>query len=141
MTREWKVTLYRPYTSEEVVETFTEESLMNSYVKENEAYVVNIEEVVINNLTESLNLGSGKTRYQVNVNVMYDDSWYCSQVDDQWNYLVFASSKKEAEELAMKLAEVDLSKKNDGRYLELVDSTCNVVYDNSESYPTWKKVK
>ena len=73
MTREWKVTLYRPYTSTEVVETFTEESLMNSYVKENEAYVVNVEEVVINNLTGSLNLGSGKTRYQVNVNIMYDD--------------------------------------------------------------------
>lgn len=73
-----------------------------------------------NVLDKYVNLDN-KQRYQVDVNVCYDDSDYCSCLDDQWNYVVFALNKKEAERLALKEAQNRLNRDNDyHKYLEVV---------------------
>lgn len=138
--KQWKVTTYEPYSYVDE-KVFTNKKDMLAYVEANEATVVKLEETTTKDvMSQYVNL-SNKTYYQVNVNVMVDDEWYCSSVDDQWGFVVLADSKKEAEEKALQQAQEMLERANETyKYLEVVNSF-KAEYDDSEKYPRWKKVR
>lgn len=135
--KSYKVTTCEPYTDLRE-KTFTDKKKMLEYVKENEAVVVKLEEVTTKDVLDKYVNPDHKDRYQVDVNVCYDDSDYCSCLDNQWNYVVFALNKKEAERLALKEAQDRLNRDNDyHKYLEVVGCR-KVEFDNTGEYPRWK---
>lgn len=136
--KQYKITLVKREFIEEKL--FNTKKEMEKFVKENEAYIIKLEEIITKDiLTQYVNT-SNKNRYSVNINLLYDDSDYCSQVDDQWNYIILANNKSEAEEIALEQASKRLEDQYDYKYLEIAYTT-KVEYDETREYNKWKEVK
>ncbi len=136
--KQYKITLVKREFIEEKL--FNTKKEMEKFVKENEAYIIKLEEIITKDiLTQYVNT-SNKNRYSVNINLLYDDSDYCSQVDDQWNYIVLANNESEAEEIALEQASKRLEDQYDYEYLEIAYTT-KVEYDETREYNKWKEVK
>ena len=136
--KQYKITLVKREFIEEKL--FNTKKEMEKFVKENEAYIIKLEEIITKDiLTQYVNT-SNKNRYRVNINLLYDDSDYCSQVDDQWNYIVLANNKAEAEEIALEQASKRLEDQYGYKYLEIAYTT-KVEYDETREYNKWKEVK
>lgn len=136
--KQYKITLVKREFIEEKL--FNTKKEMEKFVKENEAYIIKLEEIITKDiLTQYVNT-SNKNRYSVNINLLYDDSDYCSQVDDQWNYIVLANNESEAEEIALEQASKRLEDQYDYKYLEIAYTT-KVEYDETREYNKWKEVK
>lgn len=136
--KQYKITLVKREFIEEKL--FNTKKEMEKFVKENEAYIIKLEEIITKDiLTQYVNT-SNKNRYSVNINLLYDDSDYCSQVDDQWNYIVLANNKSEAEEIALEQASKRLEDQYGYKYLEIAYIT-KVEYDETREYNKWKEVK
>ena len=136
--KQYKITLVKREFIEEKL--FNTKKEMEKFVKENEAYIIKLEEIITKDiLTQYVNT-SNKNRYRVNINLLYDDSDYCSQVDDQWNYIVLANNESEAEEIALEQASKRLEDQYGYKYLEIAYTT-KVEYDETREYNKWKEVK
>lgn len=136
--KQYKITLVKREFIEEKL--FNTKKEMEKFVKENEAYIIKLEEIMTKDiLTQYVNT-SNKNRYSVNINLLYDDSDYCSQVDDQWNYIVLANNESEAEEIALEQASKRLEDQYGYKYLEIAYTT-KVEYDETREYNKWKEVK
>ncbi len=136
--KQYKITLVKREFIEEKL--FNTKKEMEKFVKENEAYIIKLEEIITKDiLTQYVNT-SNKNRYSVNINLLYDDSDYCSQVDDQWNYIVLANNKSEAGEIALEQASKRLEDQYDYKYLEIAYTT-KAEYDETREYNKWKEVK
>lgn len=136
--KQYKITLVKREFIEEKL--FNTKKEMEKFVKENEAYIIKLEEIITKDiLTQYVNT-SNKNRYSVNINLLYDDSDYCSQVDDQWNYIILANNESEAEEIALEQASKRLEDQYDYKYLEIAYTT-KVEYDETREYNKWKEVK
>lgn len=136
--KQYKITLVKREFIEEKL--FNTKKEMEKFVKENEAYIIKLEEIITKDiLTQYVNT-SNKNRYSVNINLLYDDSDYCSQVDDQWNYIVLANNESEAEEIALEQASKRLEDQYGYKYLEIAYTT-KVEYDETREYNKWKEVK
>ena len=136
--KQYKITLVKREFIEEKL--FNTKKEMEKFVKENEAYIIKLEEIITKDiLTQYVNT-SNKNRYSVNINLLYDDSDYCSQVDDQWNYIVLANNESEAGEIALEQASKRLEDQYGYKYLEIAYIT-KVEYDETREYNKWKEVK
>lgn len=133
--KQYTVVTKRPYSGYKNEQVFTKKKDMVQYVSECEALIVSVTETTTTNVTSKYVNMSNKKHYRVDVNLMGDDEDYCSYVDEQWNYLVLANNKKEAEALGMELANERLLTENN-RYLELVN-VVEVHYN--EKTEQWEK--
>lgn len=100
--------------------TFNGRKELKEYLKAHASDVSNIYEITrkTDRYLEYM-MEEDERRFIVRINKMYDDEWYCLNVDKQYPLVVFAKDKKEAVDKAMKhlVEQYDC----DAEYLELVE--------------------
>lgn len=100
--------------------TFNGRKELKEYLKAHASDVSNIYEITrkTDRYLEYM-MEEDERRFIVRINKMYDDEWYCLNVDKQYPLVIFAKDKKEAVDKAMKhlVEQYDC----DAEYLELVE--------------------
>lgn len=100
--------------------TFNGRKELKEYLKAHASDVSNIYEITrkTDRYLEYM-MEEDERRFIVRINKMYDDEWYCLNVDKQYPLVIFAKNKKEAVDKAMKhlVEQYDC----DAEYLELVE--------------------
>ncbi len=100
--------------------TFSSRKELKDYLKVHASDVSNIYEITrkTDRYLDYM-MDEDEKRYIVRINKMYDDEWYCLNVDKQYPVRVFAKNKKEAFDKAVKVLVEQYD--CDAEYLELVE--------------------